>query len=211
MNIAATVKKAPRWAWYTAGGLGLGAAAIKLYQHRGGGTATDTTNTPAADIGTTVGTTGGTPPGVIVPPVILGGNAADPNVGVGPLQDLYVGAAGSLFSAWENLLGPVMGTQNQLLLGNADTISQIAMAGGPPQSAPTPVISFLPIPQHIPVALTPKPAAGPGYKTEFRNATKDNGKAGKQRVAWCVKQEVHRYPDGHGVVVNETKIHDGAC
>jgi hypothetical protein len=212
MNIAATVKRAPKWAWYTAGGLGLGAAAIKLYHNRGDQTSQDVTNTAADTIGPdgaqTVG--GGTTSGVIVPPVILGGSTADPNAGAGVLQDLYVGAAGDLFSAWENLLGPVMSTQNSLLLGNADTISQIAMAGGAPQSQPTPVVSAPPLPQHVPVALAPKPGK-PEYTVRHERRTRDNGKSGKARIVWCNDVTIHDYPNKPDVVVSEVKVKNGAC
>lgn len=209
MDVTATLKKAPRWAWYTAGGLGLGAAAVKLYRNRASAP-TDTTNVPAADVGTTYGTMGGTPPGVIVPPVILGGNTADPNVGVGPLQGMYIGAMGDVLSGWQSLVGPFIDTQTQLLLGSENTIAQIAMAGGPPQSQPAPVVSAVPLPQQTPIALHPKPA-GAGWKVETERRTRDNGKTGKARAVWCSTVTIHRYPDGHGVVVGEVKTKNGAC
>lgn len=211
MNLTASLKKAPRWAWYTAAGLGLGAAAITLHRNRGGGVEEEgIENVAADDLGYSTAVGSGTPSGVIVPPVIVG-PSTDPNVGVGDLQGLYIGAINDLFTGWEALLGPVMSTQNQLLAGTTETLSQIAQAGSAPVSQPTPVVSAPAIPQQAPVKLPVKPVAAATYKTVYENRTRDNGKSGKQRAVWCSRVKIHQYPDGRRIVVSESKIRNGAC
>lgn len=212
-----SIKRAPKWTWYTATGLGLGAVAIKFYQNRGGKQDQPITNEIGSEVGSLQGTTsGGTPPGVIVPPVILGGSGSDPNLGVGPLQDLFMSGAQSIFGAWEAMVGPLQTTQSSLLMSSTDTISQIALAGAAPQSVGTPVVSAPPIPQPAPITIAPRPviAAPPkptAPKVEYENRTRDNGLSGTARKVWCNRVTIHRYPDGHGVVVGEVKIKNGAC
>jgi hypothetical protein len=210
MNLAASLKKAPRWAWYTAAGLGLGAAAITLHRNRGGGVAEEgIDNVPADDLGESVPVGSGSPSGVIVPPVIVG-SSPDPNMGVGDLQGLYIGATQDLFTGWESLLGPLVSTQSQLLLGNTETLNQIAQAGSAPVSQPTPVVSAPAIPQQAPVKLPVKPVAAT-YRVVYENRTRDNGKSGKQRAVWCNRVMIHQYSDGRRIVVSEEKIRNGAC
>lgn len=215
MKLTDSLKHAPKWTWYTAAGLSLGAIGVRLYKNRGGIQNQPITNQAGAEIGSVQGTTGGgTPPGVIVPPVIIGGTNPDPNVGVGPLQDLFVNAASNVFHAWEAMVGPLQTSQSSLLMGTVDTISQLALAGGAPQSVGIPVVSAAPIPQPAPVAIAPTPApaaAAAGPKIEFENRTRDNGLSGTARKVWCNRVTIHRYPDGHGVVVGEVKVKNGAC
>lgn len=204
------IKRAPKWTWYTAAGLGLGAVAIKFYQNRGGKEDQPITNEVGSEIGSLQGTTsGGTPPGVIVPPVIIGGSNPDPNVGVGPLQDLFVNAAQGVFGAWEAMVGPLQTTQSSLLMSSTDTISQIALAGAAPQSVGTPVVSAPPIPQPAPIAIVPRPAPAPVKVDpcvgEFPNLNEANGKCYK--VGCCSTTKGRRrcniYKDGSKVIRSE--------
>lgn len=163
MNLTSSIKRAPKWAWYTAGGLGVAAAGVKVWKNRGGKGDEPIENVPGQEVGENspggysggyVG--GGGAPGVIVPPVIIPQQNND-NGGLAGLTELYMDGVGSVFSAWENLLGPVMGSQQQLLMGSFDTIQQLALAGGAPQSVGIPVVSQPPIPQQIPVTIMPSP------------------------------------------------------
>lgn len=79
MSALDAIKRAPRWTWYIAGGVGLGTVAIKLYQNRdaedpevnAGSGATVGDGAPGT---VTPATTGSSPPGVIVPPIVMGGD-----------------------------------------------------------------------------------------------------------------------------------------
>jgi hypothetical protein len=210
MSLTDSIKRAPKWTWYTAAGLGLGGIAIRLYQNRGGRLDQPITNEVGSEVGDPSSlNTGGAPPGIIVPPVILGGSP-DPNIGVGPLQELFVGGTQSLLASWESLVAPLVGTQSSLLMSNADTISQLAMAGGAPQSVGIPVVSATPVPQPAPIALTPRPAL-PAPKPVDRctgaypNLNETNGKCYK--VACCTttkgKRRCNLYADGTKVIRSE--------
>jgi hypothetical protein len=210
MGLTDSLKRAPKWTWYTAAGLGLGGIAIRLYQNRGGRLDQPITNEVGEEIGGIGGmTSGGTPPGIIVPPVILG-SQGDPNIGVGPLQELFVGGTQSLLSSWEALVAPLMSTQSALLMGNSETISQLAMAGSAPQSVGVPVVSVAPVPQPAPILLAPRPAPPPPKPPDrcvgaFPNLNEANGKCYK--VGCCSTSKGPRrcnlYADGGKVIRSE--------
>lgn len=232
MGIADSIKRAPRWAWITAGGVGLGAAAIKLWNDRD---APATEDDPAAVVDEAAGGGyqygAGGASGVIVPPVIVAPPENDANMGVGVLQDLYVSAVGQLVSGWENIWGPVQTAQLSLITDTLpNMIDNLANAGSAPSREPTPVVVHFPEPQPQPQPVAPPPPAPPPpvgpppcppafphrsargcYRVEVERRQRDNGQSGANRKVWCNNVFIHRYSDGSGVVVREDKIKDGAC
>lgn len=220
MALADTIKRAPRWAWISAAGIGTGAAALKVWKGRA-----KPAETPVAAEAEPAGGYGGpqpmnaaNPSAVIVPPVIIGGNGADPNQGVGVLQDLYVGAIGGIMDGYSQIWGPVQTAQLALLTGNSETLQSLAQAGAAPQATtpmPSDVVAYTPPPPPAPVAIRPpaRPAAPPKapYKVVYENRTRDNGKKGAARRVWCNKVTIHRYPDGRAVVAGETRVKNGPC
>lgn len=231
MSIVDSVKHAPRWAWITAGGVGIGAGAVKLYRNRAvGDTPPDAPGTvvDGGGTGTALAPASGYP-GVVVPPVIIGNQTPDQNQGVGVLQDLYVGAISDVVSGWgglvQQLIGGQQDTQNQMwdflkgqqgiltdqLQSQSSTIAAIASAGGAPGQAisnPSPIVISAPI---APPPPTPAPAPPVQPKVRVENRTRDNGRTGAARRVWCNRVHIHDWPDGRSVVVSEDKIHDGAC
>lgn len=221
MALTDTLKRAPRWAWITAAGVGIGAAGIKLWNNR---------DKPAAESGadpTLIGdpaspypvpTSTQSPVATIVPPVIIGQDSGDPNAGVSELQNLYVGALDGVLQAYENVWGPVQTAQLGLLSGFASTIQDLAIAGSAPNSGnnitgsnplPVDIVSFpapaqpapspVPAPVPAPKRCTTKPylllneATGKCYAVVCAS-----GKGDKRKGRW------HAYQDGHDVFVGPT-------
>lgn len=207
MSIVDSVKRAPRWAWLTAAGVGIGAGAIKLYRDRAAPPAEvvsgEVVDGGALPVGTAAGSSAGYP-GVVVPPVIIGGNGDDPGAA-------SVGVLGDIFGGFAALVAQLSGGDQGIIQTQTETIGDaltglIANAGGPPGQTvqnPTPVVINLPAPQPAPVALptagAPRPAApsypayGPDRHTlcwwqNPRNASKD----GKGR-AWKWPGEGNNY------------------
>lgn len=174
------LKRAPRWTWYIAGGVGLGAVAIRVYNGRDA----DDADVSAGD-GSTVGdstpgtvypgTTGSSPPGVIVPPIITGGDG-------GSASDLGAAFAGLIGGTITDLTGLVgmtidaQGAATQTWIGamsdNTNTwisawqadrgefLKAIAEAGSRPLPVaqnPTPVVVNVAPPPAAPVAAPPAP------------------------------------------------------
>lgn len=219
MSLVDSVKRAPRWAWVTAAGLGIGAAGIKLWNGRDAEQSNATVGTQVDPItGYPIAPTNSVanPVATIVPPVIIGNDGGDSMAGVGALQDLYTSAVQGLLSSYQDVWGPVQTAQLTLLTGNAETIQALALAGSAPNSSTPPPAAIVAQPAPVPaapVALpTPKPATpAPAFKVVYENRTRDNGKSGAARLVWCNRVTIHRYPDGRGVVVAEDKIRNGAC
>jgi hypothetical protein len=160
MDLSA-IKRAPRWAWVTAAGIGIGAAGVKLYKNRAkpaSEQATTTSDGSALDaVGNPLPTSSGNPVATIVPPVIIGGQTADPNAGVGELQALYISGVQTLVDSFQSVWGPVMTSQMELLSGygqtgmdNASTIQALALAGSAPKSN-----------TQLPAEIVPQPAPAP--------------------------------------------------
>lgn len=166
MSIVDSVKRAPRWAWLTAAGVGLGAGAVKLYRDRdaepGELVAGEVQGAPDA-IGTAPSPIAGAP-GIVVPPVIMGGGGSETPSG---FPD-FLGAIGDVFAGYTGLLQLVVGGNQALLGGAIDNLGSIAQAGGPPGQAvqnPTPVVVTVPVPQAAPAPLpAPAPAPAPAPK-----------------------------------------------
>lgn len=233
MNITASLKRAPKWAWYTAAGVGLGGAAIKLWRDRDNDDAESEPGT-VIDSGSPL-TMPGSPAGVIVPPVIIRGNDDDPLAGVPQLQSLYLESMHDVLEGWERMVGPLQDTQSSLLLDFAGGILDIAKAGGPPRDL-TPVVTVAPPAaiEPIPVAPAPAPAApapaaapapdpGPApcppgfpnrsargcYRDEQRTRCECNGRTGAARRCWTSRDYLHIYDNGATVNVGEDKLRDG--
>lgn len=221
MALTDTLKRAPRWAWVTAAGVGIGAAGIKLWNNRAKPDS-ETTATPTTVYDPTspypVPTSTNSPVATIVPPVIIGQDNGDPNAGVGALQDLYIGAMGSVLEAYESVWGPVQTAQLGLLSGFASTIQDLAIAGSAPNSggqAPgTSVlpVAIVPFPAPAQPAPTPVPAPTPAPKrcttAPYLNLNEATGKCyavvcasgnGEKR-----KGRWHVYQDGHDVFMQPT-------
>lgn len=223
MALTDTLKRAPRWAWITAAGVGLGAAGIKLWNGR------DKPADEAASSATTVydpsspypvPQSTASPVATIVPPVILSQDSGDPMAGVAQLQDLYIGAVGGLIQGYETLWGPVQTAQLGLLSGFASTIQDLAAAGpapgfgSTPGSAPIPVdiVSF---PAPPPAAPSPVPAPPPPPPPPKKCGTAPylnlNEATGKCYAVVCAsgngakrKGRWHVYQDGHDVFIRPT-------
>lgn len=153
MELAGAIKRAPRWAWVTAAGIGLGAAGIKLWTNRGKEPESATATEVTAD-GVPLPTSTGNPIATIVPPVIIGQGTGDQNSGLGMLQEAYFSALGGVIGTYQDILGPLMTSNQALLLGNAQTIQELALAGSAPNSSTTAPPQIMPFP--VPVPATPQ-------------------------------------------------------
>ena len=215
MSITDTIKRAPRWAWITVAGVGIGAGAIRLWQNRANPADSTSTDTVAPGDSEYVGSAGSPMPGIVVPPVIIGGTDQGAP-GLDALQELYFSGVGTLIQGFQGLYGPVAESMLSQYERSQTAIVDLAMAGGAPQRiAETPVVTA-PVPAALPAGCPagyPTPAGNGGcYKTDYDNRTRDNGKSGSARAVWCNRVTIHRYSDGRPpVVVNETKIKNGAC
>lgn len=220
------LKRAPKWAWATAAGVGIGAVAIHTFRNRAADPSTATT---AEDGSSPATTPTGSATGILMPPVIVSPPTTDPNEGVGPLQELYIGSMRDVLDSWEALVGPLMGTVNTLALdARPSTLAAIAAAGAAPTSQPSttpegpaPVVSTAPAPT-LTAAPPPPAPSSPGrcpanyplgtppdcYQFAWNYETRQSG-----TNKWCVKMERHMYQSGRDVTLTGTavKVHDGKC
>lgn len=147
------IKRAPKWAWFTVGGIVIGVLVIKLWRDR----ATDAT--ASVEVGTTEGqypqSSSG---GLIVPPVIVSPPMSDPNIGVPALQDAFISAIGDMAQGWRDVYGPIADLIPGLIPTPDQYLSMIAGGGGQQQS---PVVVTVPGPQQAAPAPAPGPAAAP--------------------------------------------------
>lgn len=192
MQLTDTIKRAPRWAWVTAAGIGLGAAGIKLWNNRDAPASEAEAaliEDPTSPYPTLVPQSGN--PGIIVPPVIVQGNSADDNAGVPALQDAYLGALGGLMGAYQDVWGPVQTAATHLLLGNAQALQDLALAGTPPNyggatALPAAIVPYPPPAPVAPIALpTPAPARKPcgGCPSSYPNCNEAKNKCYKVACA----------------------------
>lgn len=203
MQVTQTIKKAPKWAWYTVGGVALGAVALRVWKGRAVDTTTTTTDTTVSGTPTPVSSQ---PSPVIVPPVILGGNNDSGDGGAyAGIFDMF---GGVITTAMTTISGLAQGDQElatTTITGSQDiSKAALAQAGGAPQpvsqlppiqitttSAPTPT------PRATPVTTPKCPAAYPNY-----NAAE--GPVGPKSCYKCDKtksgskyENIHVYQDGH--------------
>jgi hypothetical protein len=215
MAITDSIKRAPRWAWFTVGGVTLGVVAIRVWQGRDN----EEDLTPDADVNGVPVLTTSSPSPVITPPVIIQGGSGD-NGALAELVGSFVGTFGSSF---DNLVGVVGGvtTGQQELLGTIVTgqqdINKALIANG--GSAPQPVTQAPPIQVTI-TAPPPSPALpvpGPApilCPPSFPNGTPPNCYA---NCAHCEKSNAgkpyrnhgHCYQSGRRVHVNNE--YPGGC
>jgi len=161
LSLATTVKRAPKWAWYTVAGVTVGAVGVKLYRNRTTTAAQDATSQAdqaANDPGNYSYGAGGVS-GVIVPPVIIppadsSGDAAGLLGSVlGGVSDL----TGLVLGSVETLIGPTQEAQQGLVDTSIDTLSTLALmnAGSPPtpqQNGMPPISTPVPAPAPAPTA-----------------------------------------------------------
>jgi hypothetical protein len=124
MDLAASIKRVPRWAWYTSAGVGIGALALYIVRNRGGGEPTEdetlTSNTEA--VTGYPDTYGPSPvPGIVVPSI----NIPESSSGQQGYLDLH----------------------NLYMEGLRDVLDSIG--GGAAAAAPAPVL-----PNPLPVVIT---------------------------------------------------------
>src|SRR3954454_1484957 len=95
------IQRAPKWAWFTVGGIVIGVLVSKLWRDR----ATDAE--PSTEVGTTEGQyRGSSSGGMIVPPVIVSPPMSDPNIGVPALQDAFISAISVMALGWRDVYCP---------------------------------------------------------------------------------------------------------
>jgi hypothetical protein len=207
MPIAKTVKRAPRWAWYIAGGVGLGAVAIRVWKGRD---AEPSDSTSVTSVGSPAATAAPSP--VITPPVIIQGND-----GSGAMESL-AGMIGVFGGSFDNALSIIGGLAqgDQSLAGEgvtniADIAKSVIAQGG---SAPQPSIQVPPvitISNPIVQAPTPRPQPTPTATcpAAFPRHNPANGAPGPRSCYKCQKgvtgdktyPYVHVYQDSHRVGV----------
>jgi hypothetical protein len=163
VSAIASLKRAPKWAWWTTGGLAIGAASIKVWKDRA--KPPDGPADPAETVGDAATVGNGAPgAGVIVPPVII------PASDDGGLSNV-AGIMDQLSAGWEAVLGSALAVDdtyanvyNPVLGLIPGLIDQAANGGGPPP--PGNIIVNVPAPSApapAPHAPTPTPhtPAGP--------------------------------------------------
>jgi hypothetical protein len=203
MDVTNSIKRAPRWAWYTAAGVGVGAAALKLYKGRAADSPTQAASdaTAAGTYGTPILTA--SPTSVITPPVVGVSQGSDDGSLLDMMQ-LYIGAVGSTIDQLSGVYAPVAATEQQLLTSlpgmwqniydSQNTNLQTAL-----QSAPSPSSAVQAPPQvivNIPASSPPVQSA-PAATAQNKTHTKDNGLSGAARKVWCM--------------CGDHKVADGAC
>ncbi|HVI79883.1 MAG TPA: hypothetical protein VM715_17305 [Candidatus Acidoferrum sp.] len=200
------IRRAPKWAWFTVGGVVIGVVVIKFWRDR----ATDAS--ASVEVGTTQGESptsygGSGSGGLIVPPVIISPPASDPNIGVPALQDAFIQSLTDMAQGWRDIYGPIADIIPGLIPTPQDYLS--IMQGGGNPNATAPVVVTTPAPPASTQA--PAPAPAPGAKqaacpTEFpfrsaRGCYKvvcASGKGDKSKGHW------HYYQSGTQLHVDNT-------
>jgi hypothetical protein len=176
MPIAKTVKRAPRWAWYIAGGVGLGAIAIRVWKGRD---AEPSDSTSVTSVGSPAATAAPSP--VITPPVIIQGND-----GSGAMESL-AGMIGVFGGSFDNAQGG-SAPQPSIQVPPVITISNPIVQAPTPRPQPTPTATCpAAFPRHNPANGAPGPRSC--YKCQ-------KGVTGDKTYPY-----VHVYQDSHRVGV----------
>jgi hypothetical protein len=194
-----TLKRAPRWAWWTVGGVAVGGAAIKVWQDRAKPEGEDGPADPTAT-GGAVSVGGGAPgAGVIVPPVII------------PAQDDGSSNFVPLLTAIPQVYSDVYGGAVGLI---PELIDQAAHAGSPPP----PGNIIINVPPNVPAPAPKKPSNAPipgkcppafphrNAKTQKCYKTCSHTEC-KAKRKYAVHQ--HCYRDGH--VTDVSREYKGKC
>lgn len=137
MNLAATLKRAPKWSWYVAGGVGAGIVGIEVWKRRAVDSATAADGTNAADTGTSPNTgqsPNTSPSPVITPPVIV----SPPQQDLTGLSDIFgvlgdsvgtlVGTVGGLAAGDQGITGTIAGSLEGI---SRDLVAQAGPAPAP--------------------------------------------------------------------------------
>lgn len=236
--MANILTRAPKWAWYMAGGVGIAGGAFQLMRHRreavdaqagavdaGGG---------SGGAGSPVGLAPSPAPGIVVPPVIIPGQNNDPLAGVQPLQDLYIGAVSGVISEWQNVAHGWQDVYTPLIAQNRsliDTISTsfldtnsamlaLAQGGGAPPSGgiASPVVGQPAVAAAAPAPLpTCSGATGGQYpRGSFPNCYYEYVSqdchcegTGRNRKCWTRRLHHHKRSTQQDVVVSVDKVRDG--
>lgn len=168
-NPLKAVKHAPRWAWFTVAGVGVGALAVRMFQNRATDStdSTDVTDTtvPATDAYGQAVTTSPSPVSTVVPSVVVASPSDEGGTGIGEVVDAYVGGISDLIGNFGTITSALVGNQvdvNSTLAGtipelvNAN-IDALANAGSAPTKvAPVVVTVAAPAKASAPVAAPPK-------------------------------------------------------
>lgn len=175
MNITASIKRAPRWAWYTAAGVGVGAAALKLYKGRASEDPIQTTTdgTPPGSMTGSTPVLTASPTSVITPTVVGVPSAGNDGGSLLDMMGLWTGAVQTTIDQLSSIYSPVAGIEASLLERLPDLITQNqvtpdqllqAMQGG---QAPTIVVQTPSAAGNtaIPAAATPTQTQAPAPET----------------------------------------------
>lgn len=224
-DIAGLVKRAPKWAWVTAAGVGIGGVAVYTVKNRaapptdGTGAELDTIGDPPTQLWDSSPI-----PGIVVPPIVTPGGG-DSQVGVTDLQNLYIDATGRtldlLGGGFGSLLGANLDLTHSILEQNTglqQSLTQIVTGGGLGVPAPpgavavgTPAVAPAPAPRPSPPGCPPQypfRAADGCYVVSNQNECKCTG-SGRTRKCWTVQNRWHIYQQGRRVVVSANKVKDG--
>lgn len=207
MAITDSIKHAPRWAWYTAAGVGVGAAGLKLWKGRASDAPTqeatdaDPTGNGVAAANGSVLT--GSPTAVVVPSIVTGGDSGD-NGALTDMMSLWIGAVHDTVDQLGQVYAPIAQTEAGLLASLPDmwqhqndtllSIIQSGSAPAPASQAPTPIQVTV---QAAPTPVQAAPAAPAAPAVVNRTYTKSNGLSGTARKVWCM--------------CGDHKVADGAC
>lgn len=205
MQVTQTLKHAPKWAWYTVGGVCLGAAALKVWKGR----ATDsTTETTDATVSGTPVPVSSQPSPVITPPVIIqSGDNGDGGALAGMIGGFTTTFGDALTNAMNTIGGLAQGDQllaAGAIAGNTDIAKAIIAQAG---SAPQPVMQLPPVQISTPIAPPPTPRPTPPPPTCPASYPHHNPAEGPVSAKSCYKcdrtktgskyENIHVYQDGH--------------
>lgn len=159
-NLTASIKRAPKWAWYASGGIALGVVGIEVWKRRAVDTPSpsDTTN-DAVQGGAPTGSAAPSP--VITPPVIVqqpGGDGTDFAGMFGIFGDALnnlVSTVGGLAQGDQGITSGAVGTVGDIA---RDVIAQAGQAPAPASQVPSIVVT---VPAPTPAISVPAPAPAP--------------------------------------------------
>jgi hypothetical protein len=201
--IMQTIKRAPKWAWVTAAGVGIGAGVIKLYQDRDAEPsddgATDPVGTPTGG-----GTVGGAPPAIVVPPIVQPVQNDSGDSGAA-----WVPAIQDTLSAWFGIVTQGQSALTDIALNSNDGLVALATAGGAPGQTvqnPTPIVVNVPVTQPAPTPIAtvsqPQPVADRIVDT-CHSAYNHDGD--------CWTCTVNKWASGKITFSNCHRVHKGKC
>lgn len=199
MAITDTLKRAPKWAWVTAAGVGIGAGVIKLYQGRaveddGDPTGGTTPVGGAQQVGTA-------PPAVIVPPIITGASGDQGSAVAG--MATWADAVGDLMGNYASIVAQSVGGITDIAGQSNDALVSLATAGGAPGQAvqnPTPLIINVPLAQPAPVPVAKTDRVVKRCKRSY------NGQSNN-----CRLEVTDVYASGKRKIVSDQKVSDKPC